>query len=113
MIYNIDHFSWTEKWLRRWRGIFCGHTAQTSSGGLAQLTGICRNAVRDLRNAYCANDGYSSKQKPETVLHAIRERLDCDIAFSDASLSFNKRTDKNHIKILAILTTVLFGLIVV
>lgn len=79
-------FRWTEKWLRRWRGIFCGHEAQTSPGGLNQITGICRNAVRDLRSAYCANEGYSTPKNPESVLYAIRERLDCDIAYNNAPI---------------------------
>ena len=81
--------------MRRWRGIFCGHEAQISSGGLGQITGICRNAVRDLRSAYCASDGYSTQRNPESVLHAIRERLDCDIAYNSALISVSlsiKRT---------------------
>ena len=102
------YYSWTEKWLRRWRGIFCGHPTQTSQGGLSKITGVCRNTVRDLRNAYCANDGYHSTQDhPESVLHAIRERLDCDIAFNSASLSFKLWSHQKQVLVYTIIMVLL------
>ena len=101
------YIRWTEKWLRRWRGIFCGHSTHISPGGISQITGICRNAVRDLRSAYCANDGYSTPQNPETVLHAIRERLDCDIAYNNAPVTF--MIVETYIKILPIVLLLLYA----
>ena len=87
------NFRWVEKWLRRWRGIFCSHSAQTSdegrrsdielSGGLSSLTGACRDTIRDLRNAKCSSKG---KNPSPSVLQDIKTTLECD-AFSSASKS--------------------------
>ena len=46
-------FRWAEKWLRRWRGVYCGHRELTGPAGLDVLTGRCAAAIRDFRSASC------------------------------------------------------------
>ena len=82
---NFNHiyvFSWIEKWLRRWRNVYCGHAAQTSSsGGVSILTGICQTTVRDLRSAQCSGSAGSMRK---SVLQSLQTDLECD-AFNGAS----------------------------
>lgn len=74
-------FRWIEKWLRRWRNVFCGHAAQTGSSGVSTLTGICQTTVRDLRSAQCSS---SSSSKRKSVLQSLKTDLECD-AFNRSS----------------------------
>ena len=46
-------FRWAEKWLRRWREVYCGHRELTGPAGLDVLTGRCAAAIRDFRSASC------------------------------------------------------------
>ena len=79
----IFFFRWTEKWLRRWRGVFCGHDTQVQPLGLSVLTGRCLDAVRDLRSAKCAN--YEGR----SVLTSLQYDLECD------AFNASKRTTAN------------------
>ena len=73
----ISTSRWIEKWLRRWRGVYCGHRAQINPAGISILSGLCQQAVRDLRSAQCAG----SKRK--SVLQSLQDDLECD-AFNSA-----------------------------
>ena len=68
-------FSWVEKWLRRWRGVYCGHQTQTDINSFAILTGICQETIRDLRSAKCA----SGSQEGKSVLTSLKYDLECDV----------------------------------
>ena len=85
-----------EKWLRRWRGVFCGHAnaakaaadadfASGSGSGWSPIPGKCTDTIRDLRSARCAR-GKSKKPGRVTVLDDLKTNLECD-AFSSADSS--------------------------
>lgn len=63
---------WTEKWLRRWRGVTCDHRQEDVNKR------ECGDVLKDLRAASCQQ--YSDK----SVLEALKTELECD-AFSSAS----------------------------
>ena len=81
--YLSHFFRWTEKWLRRWRGVFCGHETQVQPLGLSVLTGRCLDAVRDLRSAKCAN--YEGR----SVLTSLQYDLECDAFNASVLLKAN------------------------
>ena len=83
---HLLFFRWIEKWLRRWRNVFCGHTTQISSSGVSILTGICQTTVRDLRSAQCSS---SSSTKRKSVLQSLKTDLECD-AFNKSSIFGSK-----------------------
>ena len=64
-----------EKWLRRWRGVYCGHQTQIDINSFAILTGICQETIRDLRSAKCA----SGSQEGKSVLTSLKYDLECDV----------------------------------
>lgn len=57
----VYHFRWVEKWLRRWRTVFCGHAAHIGqqvgrvdvTTGLGSVSDRCKQTVRDIRQAFC------------------------------------------------------------
>ena len=71
-----------EKWLRRWRGVYCGHQTQTDINSFAILTGICQETIRDLRSAKCA----SGSQDGKSVLASLKYDLECDVFNHSASI---------------------------
>ena len=68
----LPFFRWVEKWLRRWRGVYCGHQTQTRTDSLSILTGICQETIRDLRSAKCAGE------QGKSVLRSLKYDLECD-----------------------------------
>jgi hypothetical protein len=71
-----------EKWLRRWRGIFCGNAGQAAVdgrrndveffGGTSPIPRKCVDTIRDLRNTKCAK----AKSKIATsVLDELKTNL--------------------------------------
>ncbi len=80
----MTFFSWTEKWFRRWRGVYCDHFSLTGAAGLDILTGRCREALRDFRLASCRQQtAGADNAKPVSVMQELRTNLECD-AFSAA-----------------------------
>ncbi len=70
---------WTERWFRRWRGVFCGRGAPLSAHATSAGGGHCVRAARDLRMATCKKD-YGGG----SVLKALKEDLECD-SFNEAN----------------------------
>lgn len=69
---NSFGFSWTEKWLKRWRGVFCNHFEVLESTSHGQDPNrLCRSTLRDMRLASC-------KESKNNVLEDIKQRLECD-----------------------------------
>ena len=67
-------FRWLEKWLRRWRGVFCGHVVQSTRDAMTTLNGLCKETIRDLRRAKCAGSlGHTS------VMKSLRNDLECAV----------------------------------
>ena len=76
----FGHTRWLEKWLRRWRGVYCGHIAQAKMDAMQTMMGRCRQMLHDLREARC------SGSKDKSVLQALRNDLECDVFSSAASV---------------------------
>jgi len=70
---SCNGIGWLEKWLRRWRGVYCGMEAQAKFNGMQTMMGPCRGMLRDLREARCAGS------KDKSVLQALRNDLECDV----------------------------------
>lgn len=69
---NCDGIGWTEKWLKRWRGVFCNHFEVLESTSHGQDPNrLCRSTLRDMRLASC-------KESKNNVLEDIKQRLECD-----------------------------------
>ena len=99
--FTISLFSrWAEKWLRRWRGVFCGHETQIQPLALSVLTGRCLETVRDLRSAKCVNS------EDRSVLTSLQYDLECD-AFN-SSVPIKATTVKLWWWLLLILTTTIW-----
>ena len=110
---------WTEKWLRRWRGVFCSHNPPTTVGAgsasphrrssNAHRTGRgnqasnshfteggrCEEVVREFRSASC-----SGSRVP--LLDELKDQMECD--------TFNGAQDlrlgvKNPVMVLVVLLT--------
>eukprot|EP00095_Tigriopus_kingsejongensis_P001502 snap_masked-scaffold1086_size63525-processed-gene-0.1 protein:Tk01502 transcript:snap_masked-scaffold1086_size63525-processed-gene-0.1-mRNA-1 annotation:"hypothetical protein DAPPUDRAFT_119395" len=69
---NCDAIGWTEKWLKRWRGVFCTHLGQSQSPWPNyDPAGPCRAILRDMRSASC-------QRSKNNVLEDIKHHLECD-----------------------------------
>ena len=82
---KFHDFRWIEKWLRRWRNVYCGHSAQIGPSGIKTLTGPCQSTVRHLRSAQCSGSSRKS------VLQSLQTDLECD-AFNGSSSKLFKRS---------------------
>ena len=68
-------FSWSEKWFRRWRGVFCDHSSPLPDDE-------CSEAVRDFRLASCKKPyvGLSpASGSKDNLLEDLKTKMECDV----------------------------------
>ena len=116
---------WTEKWLRRWRGVFCSHNPSdlVGAGGASTHTtsrrhhtgrpghavsthftggGRCEDVVRDFRSASC-----SGSKVP--LLDELKDQMECD-TFNGAASTLRLPHREGAVVLVVVLTLrTLFG----